>query len=181
MWLPLYKWRAIFARNIQYQKISSRKQSTKTCSDLQSIQCHWLHWGFTVSGGKKTQPPWVFKELLGQVFPLVTLVQIQGNPTKAGGCPGFPLGTDAWVWPMEVAYISVTSLWLVLLYTGGDWEKNLAQLLLRKHSGHFSKCYFKYRGFSFHVCYSELKSGWSFLATSKCCFWVCFLSLLFLL
>ena len=132
-------------------------------------------------GEKNPRPPWVFKELFGQMFPLVTLVQIQGNPTKAGGCPSFPLGTDAWVWPMEVAYMSVTSPQLVLLYTGGDWEKKLAQLLLRKHSGHFSKCYFKYRGFSFNICYSELKSGWSFLATSKCCFGVCFLSSLFLL
>lgn len=45
----------------------------------------------------------VFKELLGQMFPLVTPVQIQGNPTEAGGCPGFPLGAATWVWPAEVA------------------------------------------------------------------------------
>lgn len=122
----------------------------------------------SVESGK--QPPWVFKELLGHVFPLVTLVQIQGNPTKAGECSGFLLGTNAWVWPTEVTYTSVTSLQLVLLYTWGDWVKKLAQLLLRKHSVHVSKCYFKYRGFSFHICYSELKRGWSFLAKSKCYF-----------
>lgn len=52
--------------------------------------------------------------------------------------------------------------------------KELAQLLLRKHSVHVSKCYFKYRGFSFHICYSELKRGWSFLAKSKCYFRVWF-------
>lgn len=114
----------------------------------------------SVESGK--QPPWVFKELLGHVFPLATLVQIQGNPTKAGDCSGFLPGTDAWVWPTEVTYTSVTSLQLVLLYTWGDWVKKLAQLLLRKHSVHVSKCYFKYRGFSFHICYSELKRGWSF-------------------
>lgn len=120
------------------------------------------------------QPPCIFKELLGHVFPLVALVQIQGNPTKAGDCSGFLPGGEAWVWPTEVTYTSVTSLQLVLLYAWGDWVKKLAQLLLRKHSVHVSKCYFKYQGFSFHISHFfshlELKRGWSFLAKSKCYF-----------
>lgn len=172
--LLLYKEKANFARNIQYQKIPSRKEITRTCGDLQSVQCHCLHWGFTVSGVRETTTlRFLFKELLGHVFPLVTLVQIQGNPTEAGDCSGFLPGTDAWVWPTEVTYTSVTSLQLVLLYTRGDWVKKLAQLLLRKRSVRVSKCYFKYRGFSFHIYYSELKRGWSFLAKSKCYFRVC--------
>lgn len=96
----------------------------------------------------------VFKELLGQKFPLVTLVQIQGNPTKAGGRSAFPLGAVTWVWPMGGAYKSVTSLWLALL---GGIERSWLSYCWGG-SGHFSKCCFKYRGFSFNVCNSELRS-----------------------
>jgi len=73
-----------------------------------------------LGGRENPQPPCVFKGLLGQIFPLVTLVQIQGNPTKAGACPSLPVGLDTWLWPMEIAYMSVTSPRLVLLCAGGD-------------------------------------------------------------
>lgn len=123
----------------------------KCCSELQSLQHHWLPWGFAVSRGQGKVC--VFKELLGQNFPLVTLVQIQGNPTKARGRPGFPLGAATWVWPMGGAYKSVTSLRLTLGGIERSWRS-----CSWGGSGHFSKCYFIYRGFSFNVCNSELKS-----------------------
>lgn len=49
----------------------------------------------------------------------------------------------------------------------------MAQDLLRRQHGHFSKCYIKYKGFSFHACNSELRSDWSFLTMSKSCLFFC--------